>query len=61
MSSISLQPDSTTSLADLDKLAEGLLDNPNVVIELKSHTDYIGSIAQNNKFKSIFFILLSMF
>ena len=37
------------SLADLDKLAEGLLDNPNVVIELKSHTDYIGSIAQNNK------------
>jgi peptidoglycan-associated lipoprotein len=37
------------SLIDLDKLAEGLLDNPNVVIELKSHTDYIGSNAQNKK------------
>jgi peptidoglycan-associated lipoprotein len=37
------------SLADLDELAEGLLDNPNVVIELKSHTDYVGSNAQNNK------------
>ena len=30
-------------------MAETLLDNPNVVIELKSHTDYIGSNAQNNK------------
>ena len=37
------------SLIDLDRLAEGLLDNPNVVIELKSHTDFIGSNSQNNK------------
>jgi len=37
------------SIADLDILAETLKDNPNVVIELKSHTDYIGSDAQNNK------------
>ena len=37
------------SILDLDKLAEALLDNPNVVIELKSHTDYVGSDAQNNK------------
>ena len=37
------------SLIDLDRLAEGLLDNPNVVIELKSHTDFIGSDAQNNR------------
>ena len=37
------------SILDLDKLAEGLLDNPNVVIELKSHTDYIGSKQQNDK------------
>ena len=37
------------SLVDLDELAEGLIDNPNVVIELKSHTDYVGSNAQNNK------------
>jgi peptidoglycan-associated lipoprotein len=37
------------SLIDLDRLAEGLLDNPNVVIELKSHTDFVGSNAQNNK------------
>ncbi len=37
------------SIRDLDELAEALLDNPNVVIELKSHTDYIGSNAQNKK------------
>ncbi len=37
------------SLIDLDRLAEGLLDNPNVVVELKSHTDFVGSNAQNNK------------
>tara|TARA_B100000795_G_scaffold248396_1_gene215245 strand:+ start:9 stop:1700 length:1692 start_codon:yes stop_codon:yes gene_type:complete len=37
------------SIADLDLLAETLKDNYNVVIELKSHTDYIGSDAQNNK------------
>jgi peptidoglycan-associated lipoprotein len=37
------------SLIDLDRLSEGLLDNPNVVIELKSHTDFVGSNTQNNK------------
>ena len=37
------------SLLDLDRLVEGLLDNPNVVVELKSHTDYIGSSDQNNR------------
>lgn len=37
------------AIIDLDNLAEALLDNPNVIIELKSHTDYIGSNAQNNK------------
>jgi peptidoglycan-associated lipoprotein len=37
------------SIIDLDKLVESLLDNPNVVIELKSHTDFVGSAAQNNK------------
>jgi len=37
------------SITDLDLLAETLKDNLNVVIELKSHTDYIGSDAQNNK------------
>ncbi|MBT5273459.1 MAG: OmpA family protein, partial [Flavobacteriales bacterium] len=37
------------SIVDLDKLVESLLDNPNVVIELKSHTDFVGSNAQNNK------------
>jgi len=36
------------SIADLDMLAKTLKDNPNVVIELKSHTDYIGADAQNN-------------
>ena len=41
-----LRPESKT---DLDKLAEALLDNPNVVIELKSHTDYIGLDVHNNK------------
>jgi len=37
------------SIADLDMLAATIKDNPNVVIELKSHTDYVGSKAQNNK------------
>ena len=37
------------AIVDLDKLAEALLDNPNVVIELKSHTDFVGSNTQNNK------------
>ncbi len=37
------------SIADLDILAETLKDNLNVIIELKSHTDYVGSNAQNNK------------
>ena len=37
------------SIVDLDKLVESLLDNPNVLIELKSHTDFVGSNAQNNK------------
>lgn len=37
------------SIIDLDQLAEALLDNPNVVIELKSHTDYIGLDFHNNK------------
>ena len=37
------------SIVDLDKLVESLLDNPNVVIELKSHTDFVGSNEQNNK------------
>ncbi len=37
------------SVSDLDILTETLKDNPNVVIELKSHTDYIGSNAQNDK------------
>ena len=37
------------SIIDLDQLAEAMLDNPNVVVALKSHTDFIGSEAQNNK------------
>jgi peptidoglycan-associated lipoprotein len=36
------------SIADLDILVEALKDNPNVIIELKSHTDYRGTDAQNN-------------
>ena len=36
------------SIADLDILTETLKDNPNIVIELKSHTDYRGTDAQNN-------------
>jgi peptidoglycan-associated lipoprotein len=35
------------SIADLDVLAETLKDNLNVVIELKSHTDYVGTDSQN--------------
>jgi peptidoglycan-associated lipoprotein len=36
------------SIADLDMLAETLKDNLNVIIELKSHTDYRGKDIQNN-------------
>ena len=35
------------SIADLDMLAETLKDNPNVIIELRSHTDYRGTDEQN--------------
>ena len=35
------------STLDLDVLAEGLLDNTNVVVELVSHTDELGSISSN--------------
>lgn len=37
------------SIQDLDALVVTLNDNPNVVIELQSHTDYIGSERQNTK------------
>jgi peptidoglycan-associated lipoprotein len=37
------------SIIDLDDLAASLLDNPNVVIELKAHTDFIGSHTHNDK------------
>lgn len=37
------------SIADLDMLAEALKDNPNVVIELKSHTDYVGNDRSNQR------------
>ena len=36
------------SIADLDMLGETLKDNLNVIIELKSHTDYRGKDMQNN-------------
>jgi len=35
------------SIIDLDLLAETLKDNVNAVIELKSHTDYVGTNSQN--------------
>jgi len=35
------------SISDLDMLAEALKDNPNVVIELKSHTDFVGDNKSN--------------
>ena len=35
------------SILDLDMLAEALKDNPNVVIELKSHTDFVGDNKSN--------------
>jgi peptidoglycan-associated lipoprotein len=35
------------SISDLDMLAESLVDNPNVVIELKSHTDFVGNNKSN--------------
>ena len=37
------------SISDLNMLAEALKDNPNVVIELKSHTDFIGNNRSNQK------------
>ena len=37
------------SIKDLDNLAETLKDNPDVKIELKSHTDYIGGKIQNKR------------
>ncbi|MDG1933495.1 MAG: OmpA family protein [Flavobacteriales bacterium] len=37
------------SISDLDNLAEALLDNPEVIIELKSHTDFVGSSLQNKR------------
>ena len=37
------------SIINLDILAEGLLDHPNVVIEITGHTDDVGSKVQNNK------------
>ena len=37
------------SLMDIDKLAEGLLDNPNVIIEILAHADDIGSDVPNEK------------
>ncbi|MEC9209114.1 MAG: OmpA family protein [Bacteroidota bacterium] len=37
------------SIIALDKLAEGLLDHPNVIIEIQGHTDDVGSNAQNEK------------
>ena len=36
------------SKIDLDRLAVTLLDNQDVIIELKSHTDYVGSRSQND-------------
>ncbi len=37
------------ALIHLDILAEGLLDHPNVLIEITGHTDDVGSKDQNNK------------
>jgi peptidoglycan-associated lipoprotein len=37
------------SISDLNMLAEALKDNPNVVIELKSHTDFVGNNRSNQK------------
>lgn len=37
------------AIKDLDKLADGLLDNNNVVIEILGHTDDVGSTIQNKK------------
>ncbi len=37
------------AIIDLDKLVLGLLDNTNVIIEIKGHTDDVGSNNQNNK------------
>ncbi|MDC0204742.1 OmpA family protein [Flavobacteriales bacterium] len=37
------------SIADLDLLIKTLQDNPNVTIELKSHTDFRGTDMQNNR------------
>ena len=48
------------SIINLDILAEGLLDHPNVVIEIIGHTDDVGSKIQNNKLSQIeqMFVLL---
>ena len=37
------------SISDLNMLADALKDNPNVVIELKSHTDFIGNNRSNQR------------
>lgn len=37
------------SISDLNMLAEALKDNPNVVVELKSHTDFIGNNRSNQR------------
>jgi peptidoglycan-associated lipoprotein len=37
------------SISDLNMLAEALKDNPNVVIELKSHTDFVGNNRSNQR------------
>jgi peptidoglycan-associated lipoprotein len=37
------------AIVDLDKLTEGLLDNPNVIIEIQGHTDDVGSNTKNEK------------
>jgi len=44
LNSWDLRPESMVSL---DKLVETLNDNPNIVIELRSHTDFRGSAAAN--------------
>ena len=41
------------SKIDLDKLAESLLENPSIVIELKSHTDFVGSTFENKKLSQL--------
>ena len=38
------------SIIALDKLAEGLIDNTNFIVQITGHTDDIGSQYQNKKF-----------